>query len=371
MVFSFLSVLISAVSLQPVTNLNAFDTPNDAGGSITIIWDSSAVEEKGEIVRYEIFRSQEATEGYQNIGIALPGKTRYEDTSAQDRQKYYYYVVSVGKKDEIGKSEIFGPVSSTSQWFNTKRWNVLTVLVFLIFVFFFYINLARKGIRTFIRRIPGLEALDDAVGRTTEMGKPILYIPGLWGLTNVTVLASLSILRRVAKKTAEYGARIMVPNAEPLVMTATQEVVKEAYLEAGRPDLYNEKDIFFLTADQFGYAAGCDGIIVREKPGAIFLFGVFAAESLILAETGNSIGAIQIAGTTSTLQLPFFVASCDYTLIGEEMFAAASYLSKEPVMLGSLKGEDFAKMIVVLLVIIGVLLATFGIVDLTGLFSTG
>ena len=83
--------------------------------------------------------------------------------------------------------------------------------------------------------------------------------------------------------------------------------------------------------------------MVRERPEAVFLLGTFYAESLILAETGHAIGAIQIAGTKETSQLPFFVAACDYTLIGEELFAASSYLSREPVMLGSLKGQDLAK----------------------------
>jgi len=363
---TFLLVFTLSV-LQPITDLRGLDTPNDAGGNITLTWKSP---DSGKFM-LEIFRSQSPLEGYQKVGSVLSSRKEFVDTSALDGIKYYYYVVSIGENGKTEKSKVLGPVSSVPQWFNTKRWNVLIILMFLIFTFFVYVHLARKGTRTFIRKIPGLEALDDAVGRSTEMGKPILYVPGLWGLTNVTVLASLSILRRVAKKTAEYGARILIPNAEPLVMTAAQEVVKEAYLEAGRPDLYNERDIFFVTADQFGYAAGCDGIIVRERPGAIFLLGVFAAESLVLAETGNSIGAIQIAGTTSTLQLPFFVASCDYTLIGEEMLAAASYLSKEPVMLGSLKGEDFAKIVVILLIVVGTVLATLGFTKIIELFSTG
>lgn len=354
------------ILLQSVTNLKAFDTPNDAGGSVTITWNKFE-----NVVRYEIFRSQRISEGYQKIGDVLGGKTRYDDKSTKNGVKYYYYLVGLTKDRKEVKSDIIGPVSSFPQWFNRKRWNVLVILMALMLIFYLYIDFAKRGMSTFVRKIAGLEALDDAIGRATEMGKPVLYIPGLWGLTNVTVLASLSILRRVAKKTAEYGSRIMIPNANPLVMTAAQEVVKEAYTEAGRPDLYNEKDIFFLTSDQFGYAAGCDGIIVRERPGAIFLLGVFAAESLILAETGNSIGAIQIAGTTSTLQLPFFVASCDYTLIGEEMLAAASYLSKEPIMLGSLKGEDFGKIITVVLIIIGVILASIGFTGFAHLLTTG
>ena len=98
--------------------------------------------------------------------------------------------------------------------------------------------------------------------------------------------------------------------------------------------------------------------MVREKPAACFLMGAFFAESLILAETGNAIGAIQLAGTAQPSQLPFFVAACDYTLMGEELFAASAYLSGEPQQLGTVKGQDFGKIVWAALLIIGVALAT-------------
>jgi hypothetical protein len=88
--------------------------------------------------------------------------------------------------------------------------------------------------------------------------------------------------------------------------------------------------------------------------------GAFFAESLILAETGNTIGAIQVAGTAMPAQLPFFVAACDYTLIGEEFFAASAYLSGEPDQLGSLKGQDIGKVIVFIGIVIGAGLLTLG-----------
>jgi hypothetical protein len=146
-------------------------------------------------------------------------------------------------------------------------------------------------------------------------------------------------------------------------MSAAQETVKQAYAETGRPDLYDERDSPFLTADQFGYAAGVDGIMMREKPGAVFWQGYFYAESLILAETGHSVGAIQIAGTTSVEQIPFFVAACDYTLIGEEMYAASCYLRPEPQMLGSLKGEDLTKAIIIVFLVSGAVLGTLGVLS--------
>jgi hypothetical protein len=100
------------------------------------------------------------------------------------------------------------------------------------------------------------------------------------------------------------------------------------------------------------------GKMVREKPAACFYLGAFYAESLMLAETGNSIGAIQIAGTAEPAQLPFFVAACDYTLIGEEFFAASAYLSGDPDQLGSLQGQDLGKLVVGTLLVVGSLLAT-------------
>jgi hypothetical protein len=86
--------------------------------------------------------------------------------------------------------------------------------------------------------------------------------------------------------------------------------------------------------------------------------GCFFAESLILAENGNAVGAIQIAGTAETAQLPFFVASCDYTLIGEEFFAASAYLSGAPDQLGTLRGQDIAKALIVVALVLGAGMAT-------------
>jgi hypothetical protein len=99
-----------------------------------------------------------------------------------------------------------------------------------------------------------------------------------------------------------------------------------------------------------------NGIMVREKPAACLYMGKFYAESLILAETGNSIGAIQIAGTASQAQIPFFVTACDYTLIGEEFFAASAYLSQRPELIGGVKGQDMIKVIVIATILGGVLL---------------
>ena len=94
----------------------------------------------------------------------------------------------------------------------------------------------------------------------------------------------------------------------------------------------------------------------RERPATNFFIGKFYAESLVLAETGNATGAIQIAGTDSDAQLPFFISACDYTLIGEELYAGAVYLSRRPLLLGALKAQDYAKILIIVAMVLGIII---------------
>jgi hypothetical protein len=77
---------------------------------------------------------------------------------------------------------------------------------------------------------------------------------------------------------------------------------------------------------------------------------------------GATTGAIQIAGTEQESQLPFFFTSCDYTLIGEELYAAGAYLSKDPMLMSTLKVQDFGKAFVMLAVVTGSVLLAAGAV---------
>ena len=152
-----------------------------------------------------------------------------------------------------------------------------------------------------------------------------------------------------------------MPNNDPLTLAAAREVVKEAYLESGRPDLYRENDIFFLTSEQFGFASGMSGLMQRLKPGAVFMMGYFYAESLILAENDYVSGAISTAGTTSIDQLPFFIASCDHTLIGDELYAASAYISRNPLEVASIKTGDWFKALSAIIISVGSIFATLSI----------
>ena len=241
------------------------------------------------------------------------------------------------------------------KWFRLN--NLFFALIFSGIVLSF-IQIARRNPNLFLRKIAGLDAVEEAIGRATEMGRSTFFVHGMGGVSSISVIAAINILSRVARQAADYDTRVKVMNIDPIVTAVSQEVVQQAYTEAGRPDAYDNDDVAYMTSEQFSYAAAVAGRMVREKPAAIFLVGYFMAESLLLAETGASTGAIQVAGTDAEHQLPFFITTCDYTLIGEELYAASAYLSREPKMLGSLRGQDVGKAFMMAAILLGVLVLT-------------
>ncbi|RLC45264.1 MAG: hypothetical protein DRH57_08320 [Candidatus Cloacimonadota bacterium] len=288
--------------------------------------------------------------------------------SENNSRTFKYYLRKTDGKGHFIDTECTGYIIPEPNWFSNDK--VLVLLWVLIFggLVFYFIKSAQRGKEFYIRSIAGIQEIDNAIGRATEMGRPILYVPGLSGITDVATLAGLAILSKVAKKAAEYETKILVPCRDYIVLPIAQEIVKEAHYEAGRPDTYDRDSVFFITSNQFAFVAGVNGIMIREKTATNFYMGMFWAESLLLTETGNTTGAIQIAGTDAVTQLPFFITTCDYTLIGEELYAAGAYLSRQPLIMGTLKAQDYAKLLIVICIIAGTFFSTINLTFFMNLF---
>ncbi|MFM9874260.1 MAG: DUF6754 domain-containing protein [Fimbriimonadaceae bacterium] len=217
----------------------------------------------------------------------------------------------------------------------------------------FNIMRANKGAKNlFIRRIAGLNAIDDAIGRATEMGRPVLMVPGIGPLDAISVQA-VNIFAQITKSAAQFSTPVRLCCASAAVYAYAQEVIRDVYTEQGMNDRFMPETVQFVSDQQFAFAAGVSGMIHREKVAATFLLGQFFAESLIFAETSNAVGAIQVAGSTQSTQTPFFIAACDYVLIGDEFYAASAYMTRDPVLVGSLVGQDWAKIFVAGAIMLG------------------
>lgn len=211
----------------------------------------------------------------------------------------------------------------------------------------------RRGMPS-IRRLPPLDAIPDAIGRATETGTPVVYITG-WGgdMGRPTTMASMQILSHLSQRAAEYNCRLIFPSHDPVIATVAEDTIAQAASLAGRPEWKNSTESTFLTQSQFGYAAAIEGLVARERPGAVMLLGTFEGEALILAEAAHQSGAVTISGTDSTIQLSFFLVACDYTLIGEELFAASSMVARDPRAAASIWAQDWLKYATLAALLIG------------------
>ena len=368
----------SQQAIVPPQNLRVLDAPSDAGGGLIVLW--SEADYDAPDVRYQIL----VGEGAEKRMVAeFPANSHYvRDVkwpwwARVDRPDVHQVNLTSGKGLELkngtsyavtlavvkGTERVEAPPLRAIPGPNWVNWNQMNNLLLVLL----FGALVLGSIRTakqrdiFLRRIPGLDAVDEAIGRATELGKPILYLTGAGDMSEPATIAAAVILGRVAKRVAAYETDLLVPHRDPIVMAVCQEITKQSYLEAGKADAFKEDSNFFITTDQFSYTAAVDGIMLRRKPAANFFMGSYFAEALLLTETGASTGAIQIAGTDSDHQMPFFVTTCDYTLIGEELYAASAYLSREPIQVGTLRGQDLGKGFILVVLALGTILATGGV----------
>jgi hypothetical protein len=249
----------------------------------------------------------------------------------------------------------------------------LLCLVVIMAATAYYIQQAQGGKVPKVRRIPGIDAIDEAIGRAVEMGRPVFCSHGIADLRGATsgpqTLAGLSVLNYVAKQTIKVGADLTVPVRMPEVWPIAADIVETEFKLAGRGDEFNPDKIVFLSSNQFSFSSNYMGMMMREKPGANIMVGAYWAESLQLAETGSRIGAMQITGTANTSQIPFFLVVSDYCLIGEEIFSAGAYLTNDGPLIASLAGQDVGRIIAVILGLLGALTVTFGSNILLDLFA--
>ena len=373
---SFIAAVPSAraeIALKPVNSLQALDFPNDAGDAILLTWSARPEESAQAIWKVAVATSAQGPwaeilsfpqNSHYAMDIELPFwlwrkvqsrhalKLVFNDKvknalKIEHNQLNRIFYFRLSEKFILGHMEsAVISAAPAPNWFNTSRLFHLAYLLVFTGLLLAFIGRARKG-GLFLRRISGLSAIDQAVDRAAETGRPVFFLPGRLGITNISTIAATFILGEIAKRAAALGARIKVPHIDPLVMAVCQETVENAYWEAGRRDDYQEEINFYLTDDQFAYTAALNGMMVREKPAAVFYAGYYHAESLLLAEVGAETGALQIAATDAELQLPFFFMTCDHTLIGEELYAAGAYLSRDPVLFGTLRGQDAGKLFII------------------------
>lgn len=247
-------------------------------------------------------------------------------------------------------------------------------LVLVIMIAVLAIRQMRKKELPFIRRVAAIDAIDDAVGRSTEMGRPVLVSYGI-GDFSYSLIAALSILGHVSRICADTDTRLIVPtgggHTSYLARELAVDIVRTQYVLAGKPEMFREDDMPFLSGEQYSYTAGYVGILVREHPGSVIMTGSHASEAMNIAETANLVGAITITSGTYVSNMAALACASDYIMLMDEQPAAGAYLSKDREQLATIRVQDIYKVLAMTLVVVGlILLNVFGSGFFLDLLST-
>jgi len=232
-------------------------------------------------------------------------------------------------------------------------------LVLVIIIAVLAIRQMRKKALPFIRRVAAIDAIDEAVGRSTEMGRPVLVSYGI-GSFDYSTIAALSILGYVSRMCADTDTKLIVPTGGGHTSYLTRElavdIVRTQYTLAGKPEMFREEDMPFLSGEQYSYTAEYIGILVREHPGSVIMTGSHASEAMNIAETSNLVGAITITAGTYVSNMAALACASDYVMLMDEQPAAGAYLSKDREQLATIRVQDIYKALAMTLTALGLIL---------------
>ena len=232
-------------------------------------------------------------------------------------------------------------------------------LILILGIFILGIYYMRQKKLPYIRRVAAIDAIDEAVGRSTEMGKPVLCSYGRGGFA-YSVIAAMSVLGHVARIAAETDTRLLVPTGGSHTGYLTRElavdIVRSQYQMAGKPEMFNMDDMPFLSGEQYSFTAGYIGMLVRERPGAVIMTGGHSSEAMNIAEMANLVGALTITSGTYVSNMAALACASDYIMLVDEQPAAGAYLSKDIEQLATIRVIDIYKVLSLVFVVVGLIL---------------
>lgn len=245
-------------------------------------------------------------------------------------------------------------------------------LVVMLSMLYIAIWLAKNRRDPEMKTLAALEALEEGVGRAAEMGKPVWFGTGMYGLAGqytVMNICGLRILSAVAELCGKYGVWLQYMANQPNILPVARDLIEEGYDKGGRPEMYDPEMGMFTGGGQMNLIRVSYAYVQREKPGAVFMFGALLSECGSTLGFASKIGTMIFAGTPRLYYQAHLVLLCDYQLIGEELYSAGAILSKDPFQLGILEGQDWTKFVTIGLMFLAMLAVNTGIFNINSLLG--
>jgi hypothetical protein len=232
---------------------------------------------------------------------------------------------------------------------------LLPVLVLLLTPI--YVLRARAGRLPSFRDLPGIGLIRSRTGALTESGELLHVAAGANsgsadGVTPAAeTIASVLIAQRVAQETTRRGGHVVATSGDLTSHLALRGAIHDAYRQSGFAADYRADGVQLVAQNTpTAYAAGVAARYRVEPVAAGVVAGAYGAESLLITEEGAANGVPQVAAAASLSALPGLALSADATMIGEDLFAAESYLTDDSSPKSRLLTHDALRWAIVALI---------------------
>lgn len=236
---------------------------------------------------------------------------------------------------------------------------MLILLLLVLPLLALFASQLNAGKRIPLRPIRAFERLGTLIGQSAETGQPVHMSLGVGGVADTSTaesLAGLALMEHVATESTACGAPLLVTVSDPTLLPLAQDTSRKVWETHLYQYQVQEPEARLIAPDATAYAAGVMDILLGERVAANIMVGRFGPEYLLMGETGVKSRVPQVVGATDPQVLPFVHATADEALVGEEMFAAGAYLRPRVAHIASLRVQDWLRMFLILVILLGVLL---------------
>lgn len=222
----------------------------------------------------------------------------------------------------------------------------------------------RARSRVVLRPILAMQRLRRAIGLAVEDGSRLHVSLGKSSMvspTNASALAALSALERIGTLSSLSDRPPVATSGDGGLALLSQDTLRAAYRISNNLERYDPAQARLTGPTPFSYVAGALPVLRDERVSANILIGNFGPEVVLMVDAAERENAFTLAASDALPAQAALYAAAREPLIGEELFAVPAYLQAGPTQAASLRVQDVLRWTVVVVLLVGFVLATLGI----------
>jgi hypothetical protein len=239
------------------------------------------------------------------------------------------------------------------------------IYAIILFAFLFTVIGAARARRVNLRTMPAYEAIKKAAFDAVETGRSVHISFGGSALregSTLTAISTAEILYVTASRTLMADRPTYATLSDQVTHLLALDTLRKAYSQRAKLVQYQDTQARWYPQGEhsLAFAAGAANSILEQDVATNILVGRFGAEMILIAEASTRANRAVIAQSDRIDGQAVAFAVSDVPFIGEELFASAAYLSREPIAIGGVVAQDIMRYLVI-----------FALIGLAALAFTG